>query len=384
MSFEYNSSGLRSKKVVGDKTIEYYYSGDLLVAQFDGTTWVRFIYAPNGEAIGFTHGVIDENGQISIDDYCYYVKNAQGDITGFYSMFLSIFREYTYDAWGNITGVYYENGSPVTDPDDVAYLNPLRYRSYYYDDETGLYYLNSRYYNPEWGTFISVDGYVSTGQGLIGYNMYAYCLNNPINYIDPNGTLAILCNCLDRYYFGHTCSAYTSSAFMFNNFHKPTTGSSSMPQGTTGKTSVGSSSSVKTNGVNPFVEIGNNLGSSIVSSYISFCGDEYIKGGLPKLLKTTLGAGAKLIYSLEDFSRSIGIFSFVVTSAEMAWDVEIYQGQPIKQIASVAIDVANVAATVAVNSALTGCSGGLSVVVTVGVSAMIDLVFETIKKAILG
>ena len=65
--------------------------------------------------------------------------------------------------------------------------NPLRYRSYVYDTETGLYYLQSRYYNPTLGRFINADAFASTGQGVIGNNMFAYCLNNPVNQIDLRG-----------------------------------------------------------------------------------------------------------------------------------------------------------------------------------------------------
>lgn len=65
--------------------------------------------------------------------------------------------------------------------------NPLRYRGYVYDNETGLYYLQSRYYNPALGRFINGDALVSTGQGILGYNLFAYCGNNPISRIDPNG-----------------------------------------------------------------------------------------------------------------------------------------------------------------------------------------------------
>ena len=71
-------------------------------------------------------------------------------------------------------------------------FNPFRYRGYYYDTDTGLYYLQSRYYNPKWGRFLNADGYVSTGMGLLGHNMYAYCGNNPVMGYDPTGEIAIV------------------------------------------------------------------------------------------------------------------------------------------------------------------------------------------------
>ena len=64
---------------------------------------------------------------------------------------------------------------------------PFRYRGYVYDTETGLYYVSSRYYDPEIGRFINADGAYDTNQGVLGYNMYAYCLNNPVNMYDPDG-----------------------------------------------------------------------------------------------------------------------------------------------------------------------------------------------------
>ena len=78
-----------------------------------------------------------------------------------------------------------------TDSSNIGVINPYRYRSYRYDSETGLYYLQSRYYNPEWGRFLNADGLVSTGQGL-SHNMYIYCSNNPINRFDPTGEIGIL------------------------------------------------------------------------------------------------------------------------------------------------------------------------------------------------
>ncbi len=92
---------------------------------------------------------------------------------------------YTYDAWGNVLSV---TGSMA---DTLGYWNPCRYRGYVYDNETQLYYLQSRYYNPEVGRFINADALVATGQGLLGNNMFAYCNNNPIIYMDSTGNRPI-------------------------------------------------------------------------------------------------------------------------------------------------------------------------------------------------
>ena len=76
-------------------------------------------------------------------------------------------------------------------PNHIANVNPIRYRGYYYDTETGLYYVSSRYYDPEIGRWINADGYISTGQGLLSTNMFAYCENNPVNKFDPTGNFAL-------------------------------------------------------------------------------------------------------------------------------------------------------------------------------------------------
>ena len=92
---------------------------------------------------------------------------------------------YEYNAWGKLLNI---TGSLAG---TVGVKNPFRYRGYYYDTETGLYYLKSRFYDPGIGRFISADGYISTGQGVLGTNMFAYCLNNPVNRIDESGSLSI-------------------------------------------------------------------------------------------------------------------------------------------------------------------------------------------------
>ncbi len=84
---------------------------------------------------------------------------------------------YEYDAWGKL----------ISSSGSLAEINPLRYRGYYYDTETGFYYLQSRYYDPVVSRFINADSYASTGTGLLSYNMFAYCGNNPVNNSDPSG-----------------------------------------------------------------------------------------------------------------------------------------------------------------------------------------------------
>ena len=91
--------------------------------------------------------------------------------------------EYSYDAWGKLLAT---TGTLAA---TIGLHNPLRYRGYVYDNETALYYLQSRYYDPELGRFINADAFASTGTGLLGYNMFAYCNNNPANRSDPKGTI---------------------------------------------------------------------------------------------------------------------------------------------------------------------------------------------------
>ena len=184
MSFNYNSSGLRTEKTVNGETKQYFYSGDLLVSEYDGVEYMNFIYSPSGEPVGFSFLYEEDNELL---DYYIYLKNLQGDIIGLIDFNGEIYCTYSYDAWGKLTGVYDKHGNEITNPNSPALRNPLRYRGYYYDNETGLYYLRSRYYNPEWGRFVSADAFADTGQGLNGTNVYAYCLNNPVNFADPNG-----------------------------------------------------------------------------------------------------------------------------------------------------------------------------------------------------
>ena len=111
----------------------------------------------------------------------YYVTNLQGDVMGLVDTNGNTVATYTYDPYGKV----------LTATGELAEKNPLRYRGYYYDSETGFYYLQSRYYDPATRRFVNADSYAGTGQGLIGYNMYAYCNNNAVNYKDSLGNEAV-------------------------------------------------------------------------------------------------------------------------------------------------------------------------------------------------
>ena len=115
--------------------------------------------------------------------YYYYLRNAQGDVVKLIDKTGSTVVEYTYDSWGKLLST---SGSLA---ETFGAEQPFRYRGYVYDEETGWYYLQSRYYNPKVGRFISADVYLSTGQGVLGHNTYAYCLNNPVNCLDSAGIL---------------------------------------------------------------------------------------------------------------------------------------------------------------------------------------------------
>ena len=94
---------------------------------------------------------------------------------------------YEYDAWGNVLSVTDQNGNAITSATHIGNLNPFRYRGYYLDMETGLYYLMSRYYDPVVHRFINADGYFQAGGSILDANMSAYCGNNPVFRSDPTG-----------------------------------------------------------------------------------------------------------------------------------------------------------------------------------------------------
>ena len=117
--------------------------------------------------------------------YYYYAYNSRGDIVGLYNADGSLYCTYTYDAWGNILSVKDSTGHEITVATDIANLQSLKYRGYVYDYETGLYYLQSRYYDPVTRRFINADGQLNND--ILGNNQFAYCGNNPVIRTDFYG-----------------------------------------------------------------------------------------------------------------------------------------------------------------------------------------------------
>ena len=195
--FEYDANGHRIEKNYEENIYYYTGSGTVSVIRYP----VKTTYSYSGDML--THAAIhdsssrdsgnytemhftyDVNGPMSINyngaEY-FYLKNAQGDVTGIVNIAGTQVVAYTYDAWGKLLST--TGGMANT----LGKHNPIRYHGYIYDTESGLYYLGSRYYNPETGRFINADGYASTGQGILGDNTFAYCQNNPIKYGDTEGT----------------------------------------------------------------------------------------------------------------------------------------------------------------------------------------------------
>jgi len=182
-SFTYYEDGMRRTKAVGNVTHYYTYDGINLIREEWGNNTLVFLYDASGSPIGMQYR--NSSYASGVWDTYYYEKNLQGDIIAVYNSSGTKLVTYTYDAWGYIISTTYSNGGAST----AAAYNPLKYRGYYYDDDLDLYYLATRYYDPEVCRFITADSYVSTGQGILGYNRYAYCNNNPVMYVDPSGKM---------------------------------------------------------------------------------------------------------------------------------------------------------------------------------------------------
>ena len=181
ISYAYDMDGVRTTKIAGNEKHEYVTQNGKVVRELvtNKTTgaFIRcldFLYDESGKPFAMRR-----YWDASLSSYgtYHYVLNAQGDVVQINYQGGEVKATYTYDAWGRV----------LTADGELAAMNPIRYRGYYYDTDTGFYYLQSRYYDPIIKRFLNADSYESTGQGFVGTNMFAYCNNNPVIYADTNG-----------------------------------------------------------------------------------------------------------------------------------------------------------------------------------------------------
>ena len=182
IGYWYNADGIRTKKIRSNGEVtDYYLNGSNIITMITNSVMdpenpkrLDFYYDQNSMLIGFMY-----NGQ----DY-WYIRNGQNDIAGILDSTGTQVVSYTYDSWGvpiSTTGSMAKT---------IGEINPFRYRGYYYDSETGLYYLNSRYYDPVVGRLISIDDeslILASPDELTDKNLFSYCDNNPIIRADTEG-----------------------------------------------------------------------------------------------------------------------------------------------------------------------------------------------------
>ena len=186
IGFTYDVDGLRTSKTIPNVGLEhkYYYVGDRLQYEtLGGSSALWYFYDADGNPSGIRYK--DNSG--TVNDY-YFVCNWRGDVIQIYNASGTLVGSYTYDAWGRVT----ENATSA-DTENITETNPIRYRGYYYDTETRLYYLKSRYYDPAVKRFVNSDDtdVLNVQCDLYDKNLYSYCDNNPTMCKDSDGNIWI-------------------------------------------------------------------------------------------------------------------------------------------------------------------------------------------------
>ena len=183
VSYEYDDTGIRTSKTVNGVKHTYTLEGSKIISESYGDVFIVYLYNENNEPIGMLYR--KSSYEKAVFDEYYFTKNLQGDIIGIYDETGEILVEYYYDAWGCLYRQSNKSGYSY-----IAEANPFRYRGYYFDVESGFYYLNGRYYDPDVKRFINCDEFsilLTTPSALTDKNLYAYCDNNPVSISDKDG-----------------------------------------------------------------------------------------------------------------------------------------------------------------------------------------------------
>ena len=183
ISYGYDSDSVRTTKTVNGVKYTYAYLNGQLMYETRGDAKFYYSYDANGILYNVRYTLTDGGTEYSY----YYTHNSRGDIVGIYNGAGELKAHYEYDALGNVISITDNNGNAITNLNHIGNLNPFRYRGYYQDTETGLYYLMSRYYDAVTHRFINADGYFQSGTAILDGNTFAYCGNNPVSRADTGG-----------------------------------------------------------------------------------------------------------------------------------------------------------------------------------------------------
>ena len=185
MYFTYNDEGIRTGKTVNNARTEYILNGSQILAEITDTYIIVYIYDAYGSPIGMQYKSLSSAN--SAWEIYWYEKNLQGDVIAVCDSTGTQKVKYIYGgAWGDHSTAYPNNGY-----ESAARYNPFRYRGYYYDSDLMLYYLQSRYYDPNTCRFINADipeTLTTDFEDFAQYNLFVYCFNNPVNMSDETGT----------------------------------------------------------------------------------------------------------------------------------------------------------------------------------------------------
>lgn len=184
-NYTYDDNGCRTKKVVNGVETQYFTLNKKIIYSIQGNDILYFKRDASGNLLGFNYNNLEY----------YYLKNLQNDIIGILDNNLELVVTYKYDSFGNLVSMN------DTSSNNIGTINPFRYRGYYLDAETGLYYLNTRYYNPQWGRFINADKILNT-KVFNGHNTFIYGNNNFIFVKDSEGSFGILAFTVVSFFVG--------------------------------------------------------------------------------------------------------------------------------------------------------------------------------------
>ena len=287
------------------------------------TTILDIVYDESGQPFSIRY----KSSPTATGALYYYVLNAQGDVVGLLNSSGELVVEYKYDPWGKlletIIGVD-ETDSKYAAYNNMGLRNPLRYRGYIYDRDTGLYYLQSRYYDPAIGRFINADTYTTTdADGLLSTNMFAYCENNPVMGVDPTGEWVHLA-------IGAAIGAAVNVATSYIN-HRIAGEKYTLEEATIDAISGAASGALAASGVGLLGQVVSN-GTISGITYMARCDVTKTKMSTSELMKSiAVGAVSGFIGGKgADGNRLIGVYNTskqVLKTAVSPKKISLYQGK---------------------------------------------------------